>query len=58
MQLKKTSKKIGSLINEVTTFSNEYLSFNNIDTWEPSLKQRFDKHITELNKLLVLRNLS
>ena len=31
MQLKKTSKKIGSLINEVRTFSNEYFSFNNID---------------------------
>ena len=31
MQLKKTSKKIESLINEIRTFSNEYFSFNNID---------------------------
>ena len=31
MQLKKTSKKIGSLINELRTFSNGYFSFNNID---------------------------
>ena len=31
MQLKMTSKKIGSLINEVRTFSNGYFSFNNID---------------------------
>ena len=30
MQLKKTKKK-GSLINEVRTFSNGYFSFNNID---------------------------
>ena len=31
MQLKKTSKKIRSLINEIRTFSNGYFSFNNID---------------------------
>ena len=31
MQLKKTKKKIKSLINEVRIFSNEYFSFNNID---------------------------
>ena len=35
MQLKKTSKKIGSLINEVRTFSNGYFSFNNIDVLNP-----------------------
>ena len=31
MQLKKTSKKIGSLINEVKKNLNGYFSFNNID---------------------------
>jgi len=31
MQLKKTSIKIRSLINELKTFSNGYFSFNNID---------------------------
>ena len=31
MQLKKTSKKIENLINEVRTFSNRYFYFNNID---------------------------
>ena len=35
MQLKKTSKKIGSLINEAGTFSNGYFSFNNIDYIKP-----------------------
>ena len=37
MQLKKTSKKKWSLINEIKTFSNGYFSFNNID-WKSNLK--------------------
>ena len=41
MQLKKTSKKIGNLINEVRTFLNGYFSFNNIDmTWERLFKKK------------------
>ena len=39
MQLKKASKKIRSLINEIITFSNEYFSFNNIDINIPNTQQ-------------------
>ena len=37
MQLKKTKKKIKSLINEVRIFSNVYFFFNNIDKEIPSV---------------------
>ena len=40
MQLKKTSKKIGSLINEIRTFSNGYFFFNNIDYSKSKLMKK------------------